>query len=257
MEFFEAHAHYDSSSFDLDRDKIINQIYKEGVTKIVSAGYSVEATITGIELAKKYDFVYTTAGISPNDLGKQWEEDINKIDEIISNNISTGKVLAVGEIGLDYHYDTDKKIQYEAFSRQIDIANKYNLPIVIHTREAVTDTINLLKQKEVNNKGIFHCCPLNRELVKEALKLGFYISMAGTITFKNSKNANEIIQMVPLERITIETDSPYLAPDPVRGRRNDSGNLKYIAQKIADVKNMKIEDIAKITYENAKTIYKL
>lgn len=169
--------------------------------------------------------------------------------------MSLNKILSVGEIGLDYHYDIDKKIQYQAFLKQIDIANKYDLPIVIHTREAVMDTINILKKKKVNKKGIFHCCPLNRELVKEALKMEFYISMAGPITFKNSKNANEIIEMVPLDKILIETDSPYLAPDPVRGTRNDSRNLKYIVKKIADIKNKSIEEIAQITYDNAKKIY--
>ena len=171
--------------------------------------------------------------------------------------MQSGKILAVGEIGFDYHYDIDKKIQYEAFSKQIDIANKYDLPIVIHTRDAVMDTLKMLKEKEVKNRGIFHCCPLNRELVKETLKLGYYISMAGPITFKNSKNANEIIEMVPIEKILIETDSPYLAPEPVRGTTNNSINLKYIVKKIASVKNMTEEEIARITYENAERIFRI
>ena len=126
------------------------------------------------------------------------------------------------------------------------------MPIVIHTREAVQDTLDILKQNEVKQKGIFHCCPLNRELVKEALKLGFYISLAGPITFKNSKNADEIIAMIPNEKILIETDSPYLSPEPLRGKRNDPRNVKYIAQKIAEVKNVSTEEIAKITYQNAE-----
>lgn len=255
MEFFDSHAHYDDNRFKEDREEIINKIYKFGVTAVVSAGYSLQGTIDNLELANKYDFIYTTAGISPNDLENSWEKDIESIDKIINTNLSSGKILAVGEIGLDYHYDVDKKIQYEAFTRQIEIANKYSLPIVIHTREAVMDTINILKENCVNKKGIFHCCPLNRELVKEALKLGFYISIAGPVTFKNSKNANEIIDMIPIDKILIETDSPYLAPDPVRGTRNDSRNLKYIAGRIADVKGESLEKIAEITYENAKAIY--
>lgn len=259
MEFFDSHAHYDDAKFNLDREELINNVYNSGVTKIVSAGYSLDGTKAGLELANKYDYIYTTAGISPNDLTQYWEEDIKSIDNIIKENIKTKKIVAVGEIGLDYHYDTDKEIQKEAFLRQIDIANKYNLPIVIHTREAVMDTINILKEKNVNRKekGVFHCCPLNKELVKEALKLGFYISMAGPVTFKNSKNANEIIDMVPLDKILIETDSPYLAPDPVRGTRNDSRNLKYIVEKIAKVKNETQEDIANITYENARKLYNI
>ena len=250
MEYFDSHAHYDSYRFDEERDDIINKVYNEGVTRIVSAGYSLEGTKINLELSKKYPFIYTTAGISPNDLGEDWEQDIEEIDKIIMDNLNSGKILAVGEIGFDYHYDTDKKIQYEAFSKQIDIANKYNLPIVIHTRDAVMDTLTMLKEHPANKKGVFHCCPLNRELVKEALKLGFYISMAGPITFKNSKNANEIIEMCPLDRILIETDSPYLAPEPVRGTRNDSRNLKYIAHKIASVKGLTLEEVADATYKN-------
>ena len=257
MEYFDSHAHYDSYRFDEERDDIINKVYNEGVTRIVSAGYSLEGTKINLELSKKYPFIYTTAGISPNDLGEDWEQDIEEIDKIIMDNLNSGKILAVGEIGFDYHYDIDKKIQYEAFSKQIDIANKYDLPIVIHTRDAVMDTITMLKEKTVKNKGIFHCCPLNRELVKEALKLGYYISMAGPVTFKNSKNADEIIQMVPTDRMLIETDSPYLAPEPVRGTTNNSINLKYIVKKIASVKGMSEEKIARLTYENAERVFQI
>lgn len=257
MEYFDSHAHYDSYRFDEERDDIINKVYNEGVTRIVSAGYSLEGTKINLELSKKYPFIYTTAGISPNDLGEDWQQDIEEIDKIIMDNLNSGKILAVGEIGFDYHYDIDKKIQYEAFSRQIDMANKYELPIVIHTRDAVMDTITMLKEKTVKNKGIFHCCPLNRELVKEALKLGYYISMAGPVTFKNSKNADEIIQMVPTDRMLIETDSPYLAPEPVRGTTNNSINLKYIVKKIASVKGMSEEKIARLTYENAERVFQI
>ena len=257
MEYFDSHAHYDSYRFDEEREDIINKVYNEGVTRIVSAGYSLEGTKINLELSKKYPFIYTTAGISPNDLGEDWEQDIEEIDKIIMDNLNSGKILAVGEIGFDYHYDTDKKIQYEAFSKQIDIANKYDLPIVIHTRDAVMDTLTMLKEHPVNKKGVFHCCPLNRELVKEALKLGFYISMAGPVTFKNSKNANEIIEMCPMNKILIETDSPYLAPEPVRGTRNDSRNLKYIVQKIASVKGITIEEVAETTYENTMKCFNI
>ena len=150
-----------------------------------------------------------------------------------------------------------REIQRKAFIEQINRANKLDLPIVIHTREAVMDTLKILKENKVENKGVFHCCPLNRELVKEGLKLGFYISFAGPVTFKNSKNANEIIEMVPNDRMLIETDSPYLSPEPLRGRRNDPRNVKYIANKIAEVKGMSSEEVGKITYENAKKIFKI
>lgn len=281
MDFFDSHAHYDDARFDDERDKLIKEVYKSGVTKIISAGYSLEGSIASLDLSSKYNFIYSTVGISPNDLlerknfdsngeeinnteknypqndNKMWKQNIEKIDKLISTNLSSKRIVAVGEIGLDYHYDTDKKIQYQAFLKQIDIANKYNLPIVIHTRDAVMDTLTILKEHPVNKKGVFHCCPLNRELVKEALKLGFYISMAGPVTFKNSKNANEIIEMCPMNKFLIETDSPYLAPEPVRGTRNDSRNLKYIAQKIASVKGLTVEEVAKATYKNTMSCFNI
>ena len=256
MEFFDSHAHLDDEKFNEDREELIPEIKKAGITKFISAGYSLEGSIRAIELSKKYDFIYPTCGISPNDIPQTEEElwkSLAKIEELIKEN---SKIVAVGEIGLDYYWEKEnKEMQKLAFIEQIKIANKYDLPIVIHTREAVMDTLEILKENPVNKKGIFHCCPLNRELVKEALKLEFYISFAGPITFKNSKNANEIIEMVPNDKMLIETDSPYLSPEPLRGRRNDPRNVKYIAQKIADVKNMTIEEVAKQTYENAEKIY--
>lgn len=178
--------------------------------------------------------------------------------EEIENLGKTKKVVAIGEIGLDYYWNKDnKELQKEAFKEQIKIANRLDLPIVIHTREAVMDTLQILKENTVNKKGIFHCCPLNRELVKEALKLDFYISFCGPVTFKNSKNAAEIIEMVPNDKMLIETDSPYLSPEPLRGRRNDPRNVEYVAQKIADVKGLEIEQIADSTYKNALEIFNI
>jgi len=257
MEIFDAHCHYDDSKFDEDRDMVIQEAYKSGITKMVSAGYSLAGSKAGLELAKKYDFIYTTVGISPNDLSENYNYDINEVEKILKNEEGSGKILAIGEIGLDYHYDTNKEWQHDAFVKQINIANEYGLPIVIHTRDAVMDTIEILKENSVEKKGIFHCCPFNRELIKEALKLGFYISIGGPITFKNSKNAEEIANLVPLDRILVETDSPYLAPEPVRGTRNDSRNLKYIVQKIADFRGVDADEIARATYENAERIYNI
>ena len=251
MELFDSHAHYNDEKFDEDREKIIKDTYEFGVTSFVCAGYSLESTKKAIEIAEKYPFIYGTAGISPNDLTENWSDDVESIDKILSEK----KVIAVGEIGLDYHYDTNVEWQKQAFIKQIELANKYDLPIVIHTRDAVSDTLEILKTYPVKNKGVFHCCPFNRELIKEALKLGFYISIAGPITFKNSKNAEEIANLVPIDRMLIETDSPYLAPEPVRGTRNDSRNVKYIARKISEVKGITLEEVADITYNNAKRIF--
>ena len=169
------------------------------------------------------------------------------------------KVIAIGEIGLDYYWNKEnKKEQKEVFIKQIEIANKKNLPIVIHCRDAHTDLIEILKEKmDCNKKGVFHCVALNLELIKNALNLGYYISFAGPITYKNSKNADEAIKLVPLDKILIETDSPYLAPEPKRGTRNDSTNLVYIAEKISQVKQIKIEEFVKITYENTKKIFNI
>ncbi|MCI8636672.1 MAG: TatD family hydrolase [Clostridia bacterium] len=253
MKLFDSHCHLDDEKFNEDREELIKQIKEAGITKLISAGYSLESSKKAIKLAKNYDFIYATAGISPNDIPQTNEELWKMIEEIKEKVKQNNKVVAIGEIGLDYYWnEQNKELQKIAFIKQIQLANELELPIVIHTREAIQDTLDILKQNEVKQKGIFHCCPLNRELVKEALKLGFYISLAGPITFKNSKNADEIIGMIPNEKILIETDSPYLSPEPLRGRRNDPRNVKYIAQKIAEVKNVSTEEIAKITYQNAE-----
>lgn len=258
MKFFDNHAHLDDERFNEDRDEIIVKIHNDEIDKFVSAGYSLESSKKSIELSKKYDYIYSTCGVSPNDIPQTEEELWKELDEIKKLAKENKKVVAIGEIGLDYHWNTEnKELQKKAFVEQIKIANELNLPIQIHTRDAVMDTLEILKQNNVNKKGIFHCCPLNRELVKEGLKLGFYISFAGPVTFKNSKNANEIIEMVPNDKMLIETDSPYLSPKPFRGKRNDPRNVKFIAKKIAEVKNLTTEEVAKITYENAMRIFYL
>ena len=261
MEFFDSHAHYNDEKFNYDREELIKNIYDSGITKLINAGYSLKSSIYALEIAKKYDWIYTISGISPNDIPEKRETLNNQLKELVDfveMERQSNKILAIGEIGLDYYWEKDdekRNIQKEVFIKQIKIANSFNIPIVIHTRDAVMDTLEILKTNEVERKGVFHCCPLNRELVKEALKLGYYISFAGPITFKNSKNANEIIEMVPLDRILIETDSPYLSPEPNRGKRNDSRNVKYIAEKVANVKHKSLEEIAKVTYENTCRIF--
>ena len=260
MNLFDSHAHLDDEKFDIDRDEIINEIKKSGIKRLVSAGYSLEGSKNAVDLSNKYDFIYATCGISPNDIPQSEEELWKNIQKIKDLAINNKKVVAIGEIGLDYYWEKDikrRELQKKAFIEQIKIANELELPIVIHTREAVMDTLEILKNNNVIKKGIFHCCPLNRELVKEALKLDFYISFAGPITFKNSKNANEIIEMVPNDKILIETDSPYLSPEPLRGKRNDSRNVRYIAQKIAEVKKVPLEQVADITYKNANRIFSI
>ncbi len=260
MKLFDNHSHLDDEKFDEDREELIEKIKNSNVKMLISAGYSLEGSTKAVELSKKYDFIYATCGISPNDIPQTEEElwkTLEKIEKLAKEN---SKVRAIGEIGLDYYWEKDEKrreLQKKAFIEQIKLANKLELPIVIHTREAVMDTLDILKKNSVDKKGIFHCCPLNRELVKEGLKLGFYISFAGPVTFKNSKNADEIISMVPDDKILIETDSPYLSPEPFRGKRNDPRNVEYVAKKIADVKGLDLEEVAEITYNNAKKVFEI
>lgn len=257
MKLFDSHCHLNDEKFDEDRENLIQELFKSGIEKFINAGYSVESSKKALEIANKHSEIYTTCGISPNDIEENLENiniELEKIEELAHNE----KVVAIGEIGLDYHWNTlNKDLQKHVFIEQINIANKLELPIVIHTREAVYDTLEILKKNPVNKKGVFHCCPLNPELVKEALKLGFYISFAGPVTFKNSKNAEEIINLVPLDKMLIETDSPYLAPEPKRGTRNDPRNVKYVAEKIATVKGIDAEEVAKITYENTCKLFNI
>ena len=285
LELIDSHAHLDDEKFDSDREEIISKIKNDGIKNFITAGYSLEGSKKAVKLAEKYDFIYATCGISPNDIPQDEENLWKQIDEIenlvkthrnkgqiyinetqdkivnskVQNQeIKKSKIVAIGEIGLDYYWEKDEQmrnLQREAFIKQIELANKLELPIVIHTRDAIMDTLKILKQNSVNKKGVFHCCPQNRELIKEGLKLGFYISFAGPITFKNSKNADEMINLVPNDRILIETDSPYLAPEPVRGTRNDPRNVRFIAQKIANAKNISIEEVANMTMQNMKNIF--
>lgn len=252
MELFDSHCHYNDEKFNIDRDNIIKDNIKKGITKAIVAGYSVKSSKQAIEIAEKYtNNLYAIVGISPNDLD---EINYKEIEKLAKNK----KVVAIGEIGLDYYWNKEnKELQKQVFLNQIQIANNLDLPIVIHTREAVMDTIEILKSNKVNKKGIFHCCPLNIELIKEAVKLGYYISFSGNITFKNSKNAYSCVSYVPLEKILIETDSPYMTPEPFRGQRNNPSYVQYVAKKIAEIKNLREEEIAQITYNNAKTIFEI
>ena len=258
LEIFDTHAHYDDKKFDEDRELVIKKIYESGVTKCINVGCDIKTSKESIELSKKYNFIYAICGIHPSDIPHNDEElwkTLSQIKEMIKQN---SKVVAIGEIGFDYYWDKENKnMQEKGFIEQINLANELNLPISIHTRDAIDDTIKIIKKHKVNNGGVLHCCPFNKELVKHGLENGYYIAFGGTCTFKNSKNANEIIDMVPIDKILIETDSPYLSPEPFRGKRNDSSNLKYVINKIAEVKNKTSEEIAKIIYENAEKLFKI
>ena len=254
MEFFDSHAHYNDERFDEDRKEILDTLHnKEQITRIVCAGYNLDKSKYAVELAMQNEFLYATVGISPNDLEDFSDENLKKIEELAKND----KVVAVGEIGLDYYWNKENKdIQKSAFVSQIEIANRTELPIVIHNRDAYVDTIQILKDHPVERKGVFHCCQLNQELIQEALKLGFYISFSGNLTFKNA-NSEGPVNLVPVDKFLIETDSPYLTPEPFRGTRNDSSKVKLVAEKIAQIKGLSIEEVAKLSYENANRIFNI
>ena len=257
MEIFDTHAHYDDEQFDQDRIEVINALKDENVTKCINIGCDVETSKMACNIANDYSFIYATVGIHPSEI-KQTIEEINKQIQDIKKIAQTNeKVVAIGEIGLDYYWNkNNKELQKKAFIQQIELANELKLAISIHTRDAIDDTINIIKDKiKIEQGGVLHCCPFNPELVKHGLEAGLYIGFGGTCTFKNSKNAKKILEMVPLDRILIETDSPYLAPEPVRGTRNDSSNLVHIVNKIAEYKDISPEEIANITYKNAEKLF--
>lgn len=254
MELFDTHSHYNDKVFESDLDVILKEVLDAKVTKLVCIGYNLESSKKAIEIANKYDFIYATCGISPNDIGENSESELEEIYNLAKSN---KKVVAIGEIGLDYYWNKDnKEIQKNIFIKQIELANKLNLPITIHSRDAHLDTIDILTQNKCNYQGIFHCCPLNVELIRKGVELGYYISFSGVITFKNAK-PELAINEVPLDRLLIETDCPYMAPEPYRGKRNYSSYVIEVARKLAKEKNIELEKIAQITYNNALNVYRI
>jgi len=251
MDFFDSHAHYNDERFRKIRDVLIPEMFDDEITNLVCAGYSLESSCDALVVAEKFQHVFATCGISPNDIDDNVDSEIGEIERIAACD----KCVAIGEIGLDYHWNKEnKELQRSVFVRQIDVANRLGLPIVIHTREAVMDTLEILKSHPVDKGFVFHCCPLNQELIKEGLRLGGYISFSGNVTFKNAKSAG-CIELVPMDRVLIETDSPYLAPEPHRGETNTSLFVKYVAMKIAEVKGLSLEEVARMTRVNARKIF--
>ena len=250
MEFFDSHTHYQDDAFKEDIDNVLKKTYEQGVTKVVIPGWDIVSSKKAIEIANKNEFCYAAIGVHPSDVKENL--DLSELYKMAENK----KVVAIGEIGLDYHYENyNKELQKEYFIKQIKIANELELPIIIHNRESNVDSLQIVKENVCKKKGIFHCCPHNIELIKEILKQDYYVSFAGPITFKNAKNAYEAVKMVPLEKLLKETDSPYLSPEPNRGKRNNSTNVKFVAQKIAQIKEISLEEIAEITYENARKVF--
>lgn len=258
MEYFDTHAHYDDEKFEGDREEVLSKIYNAGVTKCINMGCDIKSSEKAIEIANTHKFIFAAVGLHPEEIPQNENEMLKTISQIKELATENNKVVAIGEIGLDYYWRQDnKELQKEAFIKQIELANELKLPISIHARDAIDDMIAIIRKNKIEYGGVMHCCPFNRELVKHAIENGLYIGFGGTSTFKSSKNAKEILNMVPENRILIETDSPYLSPEPKRGTRNDSSNLKYVVKKLAEYKEIEPEQMANITYENAKRLFKV
>lgn len=252
---FDTHAHYDDERFDEDRDSLLKRLHQEGISYILNASASPESLGPTMELAEKYPFVYAALGIHPHDAEKMNEDIMNKIRTLSKND----KVVAVGEIGLDYYYDNSPRdIQRYWFERQIELAKELRLPIIIHDRDAHEDTVNILKKTDVKQVGgIFHCFSGSAQMAMEMLKLNLYIAVGGAVTFKNARKTVEVVKAVPLEKLLVETDCPYLSPEPHRGKRNNSGYLVHIIRKIAEIKEISESEVAEITLMNAKKVFGL
>lgn len=259
MKLFDSHCHLNDEKFDDNIESVIKQIKEEGLAKCIVVGCDLESSYRAVEFCKKYEWAYLAAGILASDF-PQNEEELWKTLEEFKSLVRDNKesFVAIGEFGLDYHWCKDNvELQKKLLIQQINFANECELPIIIHTRDAVSDTIDILKSNKIDKGGVIHCCPQNRELIKEVLNLGFYISFAGPITFKSSKNAEEIINLVPNDRLLIETDSPYLTPEPVRGTQNIPSNVRYVAEKIAKAKGIDIESVCKMTFDNTERLFQI
>jgi len=250
---FDTHAHLLDERFDGEREDIINALPSNGVGAYCEIGYDIKSSINATSLANKFEYVYASVGVHPHDTDSLTEDDLNTIKNLCKEE----KVVAIGEIGLDYYYDNSKRENQRFwFDRQLSLAEEINIPITVHTRDAMADTIDILKCHK-NAEGIIHCYSGSKESAKILLDMGFFISFAGPLTFKNASTALEVAKYVPSDRMLIETDSPYLAPVPYRGKRNCSLYIPYIAEAIAEIKGIDVDTVYEATWNNAKTLYRL
>ena len=250
---FDTHAHYDDERFDEDREQLLMGLKDKGVRYVLNACADMDSLVSTIDLIDKYDFIFAAVGIHPHYAENMSGEVINRIRTLSAHN----KVVAIGEIGLDYYYDNSpREVQKHWFERQIELAKEVKLPIIIHDRDAHEDCVNIIKKTNAREvSGIFHCFSGSKEMAQEVLRHNFYISIAGPVTFKNARKLIEVVQYVPLDSLLVETDCPYLSPEPMRGKRNNSGNLNFIIEKIAVIKGISPQEVADATMENAKRIF--
>jgi len=248
---FDTHAHYDDEAFDTDRDELLSRLKEMGVTRIIDPGCDLPSTEKARSIAHRYPGVYFAAGIHPENLDDLPENWIDRLRTFASDE----RCAAIGEIGLDYYWDKSRiELQKEVFRAQMKLAEELNLPVIIHDREAHEDSMKIVLEFP-NVRGVFHCYSGSAEMAKELLKRGWYLGFDGPVTYKNARKALEVLEICPKDRMLIETDSPYLSPVPMRGKRNDSGNLIYVAEKIAEVLGMEREEVLQLTDENGKRLF--
>ena len=251
---FDTHAHYDDRQFEEDRAELLGSMQEQGVGMIVDAGSDIASWDKIGQLTEQYSFIYGAIGVHPDEVGELDEEKMQRMEKLLSGE----KMVAVGEIGLDYYWDKEKRdLQKKWFIRQLELARQLDLPVIIHSREAAADTMEIMKQYAGELSGVIHCFSYSPEQAKEYVKMGFYLGIGGVVTFKNAKKLKEVVQEIPLESLVLETDSPYLAPVPHRGKRNNSQNLVYVAEEIAVLKGVSYEEVVRQTTENAKKLYRL
>lgn len=252
---FDTHAHYDDEDFDIDRDSLLLSMKDNGIGTIVNIGANLRSSQTTLDLAHKYDFIYAAVGVHPSDSAELTDDNFHLIKEMSSDD----KCVAIGEIGLDYHWpEPDHNTQKKWFVRQLDLAREVNLPVVIHSRDAAADTVQILKDNKAGEiGGVVHCFSYSKEVAVECVKMGFYIGVGGVLTFKNGKKMKEVVSEIPIEKIILETDSPYLSPEPFRGKRNSSLNLPYVVKAMAEIKGITEQEVIDITEQNARKMYRL
>ena len=252
---FDTHAHYDDDAFDEDRDVLLSGMNKQNVEYIVNVGASMASSKRSLELAEKYPFVYAAVGVHPDEVGELDEEKLMQLKEWSMHP----KVKAIGEIGLDYYWDKEKHdLQKHWFMRQMELAHERKLPMIVHSREAAKDTLDMvIAAKPLDLSGIIHCYSYSVEQAREYLNMGYYLGIGGVLTFKNAKKLKEVAEYAPLSQIVLETDCPYLAPTPFRGKRNDSSKIAYVAEELAAIKQVSVEEVLRITNENGRKLYNI
>lgn len=252
---FDTHAHYDDEAFDGDREQLIESLGAHGIGAVVNVGASMASCRTTLALTEKYPFFYGALGVHPNETAELTEEDM----EWIKRESRREKIVAIGEIGLDYYWDEpEREIQKRWFVRQLALAKETGLPVIIHSRDAARDTLDIMKAEHGGTTGgVIHCFSYGVEIAREYLNMGYFIGIGGVLTFKNAKKLKEVAEYVPMDRIVLETDCPYLAPVPHRGKRNSSLNLPYVVEAMAEIKKMEPEEVIRVTSENAKKLYRL